>query len=124
MMKYQKVIIKDERLADFKKADQITTKDYVQAHDEFKDATPAERPQAFLNYCFAIINQKNSGILSVREAAKAISSCGKNVGKEGDVKDVIKQAISLRRHPTFYKADHESGWDSLVKQIALLRKRF
>ena len=119
-----KNMIFNEETADFRKPAQITNKDYVQSKKNFDTASNDKKPQMFLNFCFAVIYQKNEGSLSIREAAYAISNCeDSGGGLSSPAQAVIKEALSLRRHPSNYKEDHQLGWNNLVKHIADLRKK-
>lgn len=117
-----KAAVPNEETADFRKPAQITTIDYVKSRKDFNKADAAHKPQLFLNYCFAVINQKNEGALTIREAAYAISDC-EAPDLSDALKRVIAEATSLRRHPSNYKEDHQVGWTNFVKHISELRKR-
>ena len=112
-----------EETADFRKPEQITDIDYLPSRKDFQAAAAKEKPQTFLSSCFAVINQKNAGTLSIRESAFAISSGIDSNGLNASTNAVIEEATSLRRHPANYKADHQIGWSRLVKKISDLRKR-
>lgn len=113
-----------ELTADFTKSAYLTNKDFLVAKKDFQKARSKTARKAFLNYCLAIINQKNSGALTIREAAYIIGNC-QNASIEDDamVQDVIKEASNLQRHPSNYKASHTKGWDNLVKKISTLRRK-
>lgn len=119
-----KNMIFNEETADFRKPAQITNKDYVQSKKNFVNASKEKKSQMFLNFCFAVISQKNEGSLSIREAAYAISNCeDSDGGLTAPAQAIVKEALSLRRHPSNYKEDHQLGWNNLVKHISELRKK-
>ena len=113
----------EEETADFRKPDQVTTQAYVNSYKDFLRATSALKPQLFLNYCLAVINQKNSGALSIRESAFAMSSGIDQTGLDVGATSIVTEAQSLRRHPQNYRAEHTVGWVKLVERITKLRKR-
>ena len=113
----------NEETANFCKSEFITSNDYVKTRKNFITSSVAERTQSFLNFCFAIINQKNQGALSIREASYVIVDCtNQGLKLNSTVESIITEAKPLRRHPANYKEDHQNGWDELVKQISKLRK--
>jgi len=80
--------------------------------------------KAFLNYCLAIINQKNNNALTIREAGYAIGNCdGSKLEDDKLVQAIIAEASNLQRHPSNYKASHTEGWTNLVKKISALRRK-
>src|SRR5579864_4225836 len=104
-------MIVNEEIADFRKSAQIKDKDYLSSQRAFLSANNQQKSQTFLNYCFAVIHQQNKGHLSIRESAYAISTYGeKAAGLSNSVKLIVSEALSLRRHPSNYKEDHQLGW--------------
>src|SRR5687768_15001985 len=96
------VITPEEETADFRKPQQITAIDYKKSYKDFTGAKAAHKPQLFLNYCLAVINQKNSGSLTIRESAFAMSSGIDETSLGEQMNGVINEATSLRRHPQNY----------------------
>lgn len=114
----------NEETADFRKVAQVTDKRYVDYLARFLNAKEDQRTKMFFKYCNAVIAQKNKGALTVRESAYAISVCGEHgISVSAPVNSIIKEALSLRRHPSNYKEDHHRGWKQLVKRIATLDKK-
>jgi len=113
-----------EATADFTKTQSIANKDFLKAKKGLVQAKLPNMKRMFLNYCLAVVEQKNLGVLTIREASYAISNCTKEENwDDQNVKEIILKAGDLQRHPANYKANHDEGWNSLVKSISTIRRK-